>query len=173
MVCRNKLFKNLGGFDGGFFAHQEEIDLCWRTKNAGYTIKCITSSVVYHLGGGTLDYQNPRKDFLNFRNNLYLLTKNESLTNLLFLIPSKMILDGLAALKFLWDGKPKSTLAILRAHLSYYIHLPLVFERRNKEHALIQKCKINSPNVKGVYTGSIVWNYYVEGKKKFSDPKWN
>lgn len=173
MVCRNKLFKNLGGFDGGFFAHQEEIDLCWRTKNAGYSIKCITSSVVYHLGGGTLDYQNPRKDFLNFRNNLYLLTKNESLTNLLFLIPSKLILDGLAAFKFLLDGKPKSTLAILRAHLSYYIHLPLVFERRNKEHAFIQKCKINSPNVKGVYTGSIVWNYYVERKKKFSDLKWN
>jgi riboflavin kinase/FMN adenylyltransferase len=171
MVCRSKLFKSLGGFDGGFFAHQEEIDFCWRAKSAGYNIKCITASTVYHLGGGTLDYQNPRKDFLNFRNNLYLLTKNESLTNLLWIIPAKLVLDGLAGLKFLLDGKPKSTLAIIKAHISFYIHLPLVFERRNKEYHWIQKSKINPPNMKGTYLNSIVYKYYLEGKKKFSKLK--
>lgn len=171
MVCRTKLFKALGGFDGGFFAHQEEIDLCWRAKSAGYDIKCITASTVYHLGGGTLDYSNPRKDFLNFRNNLYMLTKNESLTNLLWIIPAKLVLDGIAGLKFLIDGKPKSTLAIIRSHISYYIHLPLVFERRNKEHQWIQNAKINPPNTKGRYQNSIVYKYYVEGKKTFSKLK--
>jgi riboflavin kinase/FMN adenylyltransferase len=169
MVCRTKLFKDLGGFDEGFFAHQEEIDLCWRMKQAGFRIKCITNSKVYHLGGGTLDYQNPRKDFLNFRNNLYLLTKNENLGKLLWLIPAKLLLDGIAGLKFLAEGKPKSTLAVIQAHMSYYIHLPLVFERKNKEHIWIQRNKINPANNKARYGGSVVWKYFVERKKKFSD----
>lgn len=172
MVIRTELFKNIGGFDGGFFAHQEEIDLCWRLKNAGYTIKCITASTVYHLGGGTLDYQNPRKDFLNFRNNLYLLTKNENLTKLILIIPFKLVLDGLAGVKFLLDGKPKSTLAVIKAHMSFYIHLPLVFERRNKEHHWIRYVRIDKPNTHGIYRNSIVWKYYVLGKKRFSDLKW-
>ncbi len=169
MVVRTKLFKGLGGFDGGFFAHQEEIDLCWRMKQAGYRIKCIHNSKIYHLGGGTLDYQDPKKDFLNFRNNLYLLTKNEYLVNLLWLIPAKLILDGIAGLKFLLDGKPKSTLSVIRAHMSFYIHLPLVIERRNKEQNWILKNKINPPDMTGRYNGSIIWKYYIEGKKKFSN----
>lgn len=169
MVTRTRLFKSLGGFDYGFFAHQEEIDYCWRASNAGYAIKCIAKSKVYHLGGGTLDYNNPRKDFLNFRNNLYLLTKNENITKLLWLIPAKLVLDGIAGLKFLLEGKPKSTLSVIRAHMSYYIHLPLVFERKNKEHLWIVKSHIGRPNIKGRYMGSIVWKYFIEGVKKFSD----
>lgn len=169
MVCRTKVFKALGGFDGGFFAHQEEIDLSWRFGQAGYNVKCITSSKVYHLGGGTLDYENPRKDFLNFRNNLYLLTKNEDLINLLWLIPAKLILDGVAGVKFLFDGKFKSTIAVIKAHMSFYKHLPLVFERRNLEQSLIYKNKINKPAINGVFYGSIVWKYYIERVKKFSD----
>lgn len=169
MVCRTKVFKALGGFDGGFFAHQEEIDLSWRFRQAGYNVKCITSSKVYHLGGGTLDYENPRKDFLNFRNNLYLLTKNEDLINLLWLIPAKLILDGVAGVKFLFDGKFKSTIAVIKAHMSFYKHLPLVFERRNLEQSLIYKNKINKPAINGVFYGSIVWKYYIERVKKFSD----
>lgn len=169
MVCRTKLFQNLGGFDAGFFAHQEEIDLCWRFKNAGYNIKCIGQSKVYHLGGGTLEYENPRKDFLNFRNNLYMLTKNEPLSKLLWLIPLKLLLDGIAGVKFLLEGKPKSSLAVIQAHMSYYFHLPLVFERRNKEHLWVFRNKINPPNQKGRYSGSIIWKYYIEKKKYFSD----
>ncbi len=171
MVCRTKLFKDLGGFDEGFFAHQEEIDLCWRMKQAGYRIECIANSKVYHLGGGTLDYQNPKKDFLNFRNNLYLLTKNENLSKLIWLIPAKLLLDGIAGLKFLAEGKPKSTLAVIKAHISFYIHLPLVFERKNKEHIWIQRNKVNPANNKARYSGSVVWKYFVERKKKFSDIK--
>lgn len=169
MVCRTKVFKNLGGFDDGFFAHQEEIDLCWRIKLAGYNIKCIAESKVFHLGGGTLDYQNPRKDFLNFRNNLYLITKNENIGKLIWLIPAKLVLDGIAAFKFLLEGNPKSALSVFKAHLSYYIHLPLVFERKNKEYLLIEKYRINNPNLNARYKGSIVWKYFVDGKKKYSD----
>lgn len=171
MIVRNKLFKDLGGFDGGFFAHQEEIDLCWRIKTAGYSVHCLPSSVVYHLGGSTLDYNNPRKDFLNFRNNLYMLTKNVHLTSLLWLVPIKLILDGIAGLKFLVNGRPKSTLAIFRAHISFYIHLPLVLERRNKEYIWIKKVKRDKPNYNGKYYGSIVYKYFVEGKRKFSQLK--
>jgi len=171
MVCRSKVFKSLGGFDSGFFAHQEEIDLCWRVRQAGYKIKCISESKVYHLGGGTLDYANPRKDFLNFRNNMYMLTKNEKLVNLLWLIPIRLILDGMAGIKFLLDGKPMSMASVIKAHMSFYIHLPLVIERRNKEQSLIFKNKINKPNLQGVYYGSIIWKYYVEGIKRFSDLK--
>jgi GT2 family glycosyltransferase len=140
-------------------------------KQAGYRIECIATSKVYHLGGGTLDYQNPKKDFLNFRNNLYLLTKNENLSKLIWLIPAKLLLDGIAGLKFLAEGKPKSTLAVIRAHMSFYIHLPLVFERKNKEHIWIQRNKVNPANNKARYSGSIVWKYFVERKKKFSDIK--
>jgi riboflavin kinase/FMN adenylyltransferase len=171
MVCRTKIFNLLGGFDGGFFAHQEEIDFCWRVRQAGYNIKCLASSKVYHLGGGTLEYNNPRKDFLNFRNNLYMLTKNENLINLLWIIPFKLIMDGIAGLKFLLEGKPTSMAAVIKAHLSYYIHLPLVMERRNLEQNLIFRHKVNKPNMKGIYYGSIVWKYYLERIKKFSDLK--
>ncbi|MFZ1750399.1 MAG: bifunctional riboflavin kinase/FAD synthetase [Saprospiraceae bacterium] len=169
MVCRTALFKSLGGFDGGFFAHQEEIDFCWRAQQAGFKIKNIADSKVYHLGGGTLDYKNPRKDFLNFRNNLYLLTKNESLTTLLWLIPVRLILDGLAAIKFVFDGYPKSALAVIKAHMSFYLHLPLVLERRNKEYHWINKSRIGKANVKARYQGSILWKYYIEYKRRFSE----
>lgn len=171
MVCRTKVFRALGGFDRGFFAHQEEIDLCWRMKQAGYKIRCIGESKVYHLGGGTLDYNNPKKDFLNFRNNLYLLTKNINLINLIWLIPSKLLLDGIACLKFLLEGKPMSMAAVIKAHFSFFIHLPLVFERRNKEQNMIYRNKINRPDLTGMYYGSIVWKYFVEGVRKFSDLK--
>ncbi len=173
MVCRTSLFKSLGGFDGSFFAHQEEIDLCWRAKQAGYIIKCIVSSKVFHLGGGTLDYSNPRKDYLNFRNNLYLLTKNEALGKLLWLIPAKLVLDGLAGMKFLLAGNPQSTLAIIKAHLKFYINLPFVFEQRNKDHIKIERYKVGIPNMKGRYMGSAIWKYFIEGKKTFKTLGYN
>ena len=169
MVVRTKLFKDLGGFDGGFFAHQEEIDHCWKIKKAGYQIKCLPSVVVYHLGGGTLEYYNPKKDFLNFRNNLYLLAKNESLMSLLWIIPIKLILDGIAGIKFLLENKPKSTLAIIRAHMSFYIHLPLLVERRNHEFHWIRKAQKGTSNTRGRFKGSIVWKYFVERKTKYSE----
>jgi GT2 family glycosyltransferase len=168
MVIRKNVFSDLGGFDSGFFAHQEEIDLSWRLHRAGYNIFCLPESRVYHLGGGTLDYVNPRKDFLNFRNNLYMLAKNESFARLAWLIPLRLILDGIAGFKFLLDGKPKSTIAIIKAHMSFYVHLPLVIERRNFENELISKKRIHEENRSGRYNGSILWKYYMEGVRKFS-----
>lgn len=169
MVIRTQLFKNIGGFDKSFFAHQEEIDLCWRIKNAGYSVWNIPESIVYHLGGGTLQYVNPQKDYLNFRNNLMTITKNEKLGNLLWILPLKLILDGIAGIKFLLEGKPMSTWAVIRAHLRFYIMLPNIFERLNKEYTLIRRYKIAPPNKKGRYYQSIIFKYYIEGKKKFSD----
>lgn len=169
MVIRTQLFKNIGGFDKTFFAHQEEIDLCWRIKNAGYSVWNVPESMVYHLGGGTLQYVNPQKDYLNFRNNLMTITKNEKLGNLLWILPLKLILDGIAGIKFLVEGKPMSTWAVIRAHLRFYIMLPNIFERLNKEYTLIRRYRIGNPNKSGRYYQSIIYKYYIEGKKKFSD----
>jgi GT2 family glycosyltransferase len=169
MVIRTQLFKNIGGFDKSFFAHQEEIDLCWRIKNAGYSVWNIPESIVYHLGGGTLQYVNPQKDYLNFRNNLMTITKNEKLAHLLWILPLKLILDGIAGVKFLLEGKPLSTWAVIRAHLRFYIMLPNIFERLNKEYTLIRRHRIGPPNKNGRYYQSIIFKYYIEGKKKFSD----
>ncbi|MEZ4909987.1 MAG: bifunctional riboflavin kinase/FAD synthetase [Saprospiraceae bacterium] len=169
MVCRTHLFKELGGFDGSYFAHQEEIDFCWRMQRAGYKIKCIPSSKVYHLGGGTLEYNDPHKDYLNFRNNLVTIVKNESFFRSIWVIPIRLVLDGLAGLKFLLAGQPLSTLSVIKAHLTFYVNLPFIIERANKEQVWIKKMKRSSIGIKGKYLGSIVWKYYVEGKKTFKE----
>ncbi|MCB9309050.1 MAG: bifunctional riboflavin kinase/FAD synthetase [Lewinellaceae bacterium] len=169
MACKTSLFKNIGGFDGAFFAHQEEIDLCWRVQRAGFGIKCIPTSKVHHLGGGTLQYQDPHKDFLNFRNNLYTILKNESFLRTMWVIPFRLILDGIAGIKFLLSGQPLSTLAVIKAHLSFYIHLPFLLERANKEYIWIRKVKKSPAKLKGKYLGSIVWKYYIEGKRSFKE----
>jgi hypothetical protein len=108
-----------------------------------------------------------KKDFLNFRNNLYLLTKNEDLINLLWLIPAKLILDGLAGLKFLLEGNFRSTAAVIKAHMSFYKHLPLVFERRNLEQNLIYRNKINKPDLTGVFFGLLYGNTILKELKNF------
>lgn len=169
MVCRTYLFKQLGGFDGSYFAHQEEIDFCWRTQRAGFKILCLPSSKVYHLGGGTLEYNDPHKDFLNFKNNLATIVKNESVFRSIWVIPLRLILDGLAGLKFLLAGQPLSTLAVIKAHITFYVNLPFILERANKEQIMIRKTRRASANIHGKYLGSIVWKYYVEGKKTFKE----
>lgn len=171
MVCRTKIFHQLGGFDPMFFAHQEEIDFCWRAKQAGYSVECITDSQIYHLGGGTLTYDNPKKTYLNFRNNLYLITKNESFYKLLWLLPLKLVLDGIAGIRFLLSGNPGTTLAIVKAHLNYYVQLPAVIEQRNKCQHLIDRFKVGPINMVGRYHNSIIWKFFIEGKRKFSDLK--
>ncbi|MBK9734994.1 MAG: hypothetical protein IPO92_08520 [Saprospiraceae bacterium] len=135
---------------------------------AGYKVYAIAKSKVFHLGGGTLDYQNPKKDYYNFRNNLYLLTKNEFLGKLIWLLPLKLILDGIAGIKFLFEGKPLSTLAILKAHITFYINLPFIFERRNMESGMINRNRLNPPNLAGRYEGSIIWDYFIRNKKTWS-----
>ncbi|MFD0836380.1 glycosyltransferase [Mariniflexile aquimaris] len=130
LFIRSKVFKELNGFDESFFAHMEEIDLCWRAKNLNYTVKYVGESTIYHVGGATLSNLNPKKTYLNFRNSLFTLTKNAK-GNLLFLIVVRLLLDGVAGAKFLMELKPKHTLAILKAHLSFYGHLKQLIRQRN------------------------------------------
>ncbi len=128
---RNTVYKELGGFDADFFAHQEEIDLCWRAKNRGYTIKYNSKSIVYHIGGATLNQGNPRKTFLNFRNSLFTLTKNLPQKKLFYVLFIRLILDGIAGVRFLWQGKWKHVFAILKAHFSFYFLFVSIYKKRD------------------------------------------
>ncbi|PRZ19825.1 glycosyltransferase family 2 protein [Flavobacterium granuli] len=153
---RSAVYKELNGFDDDFFAHQEEIDLCWRAFNKGHKIKYNYKSVVYHVGGATLQQGNPRKTFLNFRNSLLMLTKNlpkESLYKVLFL---RMILDGIAGLQFISKGKFSHFTAILKAHFSFYN----LFSDTYKKRAQFQTKKYYNQK-------SIVYNYYINCGKIF------
>ena len=155
-------FNEVNGFDNNFFAHQEEIDLCWRLKIKGYQIMVDPHSVVYHVGGGTLDDSSPFKTYLNFRNNLFMLTKNLNFFSLLITLYFRLPLDGIAAVTLL---KKKSgflhLLAVLRAHLVFYISIPrLLFKRQ------INTAKTNLVGKMGF---SILVKYYLEGKTKFSE----
>jgi len=136
LFIRNEVYKTLNGLDESFFAHMEEIDLCWRAKNLGINVKYVGKSEVFHLGGATLSSLNPQKTYLNFRNSLYTLTKNAN-GNLFILIFIRLILDGLAGIKFLLELKFKHFSAIIRAHFSYYKHLRVLLNQRktyiNKE----------------------------------------
>lgn len=153
---RRDVFNSLNGFDESFFAHMEEIDLCWRAYNQGFIAKYIWKSTVYHVGGATLNATNPKKTYLNFRNSLATLTKNAS-GNLFILILVRLTLDGIAALKFLFELKFRHILAILKAHISYYSRLPRLIKQRKK---LNQKNKYYT-------TKSIVWSYFIDNKKLY------
>lgn len=151
-------FIDLDGFDEVFFAHQEEIDLCWRAKNIGLKVYCTTNSKVYHVGGATLQNQHPKKTYLNFRNSLLMLTKNLPEKNLPFIILSRLILDGIAGIYFLMQGKWKHTLAIIHAHFSYYRNFASALEKRRPN-------KIK----KYFYINSLIFNYYIKKENKFSN----
>jgi len=170
LFIRAKLFHAIGGFDDDFFAHSEEIDLCWRLKRAGYKIMVRPRSIVYHVGGGTLNYTTPRKTFLNFRNSLLTLTKNETTRKLLWLLPARFILDGLAGILFLFQGKFTHIQSILRAHLDYYPRFRKTLRKRKQAQDLIAKSSISTePNRAGIYQGSIVWQYYALRKRFFKN----
>ena len=157
LFIRSAVFKELNGLDEYFFAHMEEIDLCWRAKNFGYTVKYVGLSEIYHLGGATLSNQNPKKTFLNFRNSLFAVTKNAQ--GFLFgLIFTRLILDGIAGIKFLIDFKPKHTLAVVKAHFSFYYHL---------RRLLIQR-KLTGNKIKYFQKTSIVFDYFVNKKTKYT-----
>jgi len=159
LFVRSKVYKELDGLDSDFFAHMEEIDLCWRIKRAGYSIKIQPASKVYHVGGGTLSKSNPFKTFLNFRNGLELLAKNLPKNQLVSKIFIRMILDGVAAIKFLFAGQPKDFLAVIRAHIGFYKRLRKTLGKRSGNYVL----------VKGQYAGNIVLDYFLKRRKQFSD----
>ena len=169
MVMRKKVFSELKGFDPDFFAHQEEIDLAWRAKRCGYKVMAVGGAKVYHVGGGTLSYVNPKKTYLNFRNNIIMLLKNESKRNIAWKFPLRLVLDGIAAVKFIFEGKAGSVKAILQAHLYVYFNIFSVIRKRQKYNKLIEKARIDNPRKAGFYKGLIVYDYYIRGKQKFSD----
>lgn len=169
-IIRAEAFRKVGGFDGDYFAHQEEIDLCWRLQRAGYSINVIPQSVVYHLGGGTLSYDNPNKVFLNFRNNLATLIKNQSRLPLVIVLFIRLILDGLAGINFLVKGQFKNCMAIIRAHLNLYAWFPSLLRKRKAFNRLLAKHEIKPQRkLKGVYRGYLLIDYYLLGRKDFSD----
>lgn len=156
LFIRKNVYKELNGFDESFFAHMEEIDLCWRAKNKGYEVVYNGKSTIYHVGGATLSNSNPKKTFLNFRNSLFALVKNAK-GNVLFLVFVRLILDGVASLKFLFELKFAHIYAIIKAHFSFYAHL----------HALLQKRRALRPKIKYYQRTSIVWDYFVNRKKYY------
>lgn len=156
LVIRNSVFKELKGFDETYFAHMEEIDLCWRAKNLGYDIKYVGQSHVYHVGGATLKNSNPKKTFLNFRNSLFSLVKNAK-GGILYLIVVRLIMDAVAGVKFIFEFKFRHFLAIIRAHLSFYRHIFVVINQR--------KSLNQSDNYFSIK--SIVWLYFIRGKRFF------
>ena len=160
LFVRANLYNELGGLDEYFFAHQEEIDFCWRLQLTGYKIYAVPSSVVYHVGGGTLAKTNPKKTYLNFRNNLIMISKNLPATDAVIKIPLRFSLDALAAWRFLLNGEPKNFIAVAKAHLHYVKWF--LFEQKRSLFA----AKKNK-NLEGLYKGSIVWDYFVKRKNTF------
>ncbi len=158
MFIKSSVYKELNGFDERYFAHMEEIDLCWRAKNIGYKVYYEPSSTVYHLGGGTMQNTNPRKTYLNFRNSLLTLYKNDSSPYRRVKVICRLLLDGIAFLKLLTDSGPKHAFAILNAHFSFYGMKKIRSEQRGV-------------NLKGQYQKSIVWSFYASGKKSFQSLK--
>ncbi len=150
-----------GGLDEYFFAHMEEIDLCWRLKNKGYKIMYCPDSKVYHVGGGTLSAESPFKTYLNFRNNLVMLLKNLPLKRSILIIFIRFWLDLLSIVKYIIDGRPKNALAISKAHYSFLKDLI-----QNKIH---RAAKNSTPSKTGLFKGSIVWAYFIRRKERFTE----
>ena len=155
---RSSIYKELKGFDEDFFAHQEEIDLCWRTINKGYKIKYNSESVVYHVGGAILDQANPKKTYLNFRNSLLMLTKNLPQKAVFQMLILRLFLDGAAGIKFIFSGQFVHCWAIVRAHFSFYALFVKNYKKRE-----------NNQVEKYFKTKSVVYEYYVNNGTVFAD----
>jgi GT2 family glycosyltransferase len=161
LFIRKTAYNDVDGLDEVFFTHQEEIDLCWRLQSEGGTIKYIGKSTVYHVGGATLSSYNSKKTFYNFRNSLLMLIKNVGSSKVWFLLIIRLILDGLAGVQYLLQGKWKHCLAIIRAHFSFYSLIPTYLKKRNK----------NSTQFKYYRIKSIVWNYFIRKNRTFKQLK--
>lgn len=158
LFIRSEAFHAIGGFDERFFAHMEEIDLCWRLLNRGWRVACCGASEVYHVGGGTLHKSNPRKTFLNYRNNLLMLYKNLPDGRGFPVLLLRLILDGVSSVRFIMAGAWPDVWAIVRAHFAFYSMISSVKKDtgRNSRKAPL-------------YPRSVVWEYFVKGRKKYSE----
>jgi hypothetical protein len=162
MFIRASLYHRLGGFEEYFFAHQEEIDLCWRAQHAGFEVYACPAAVVYHVGGGTLPKGNSRKVFLNFRNNLIMMAKNMPLGEAIFKVSCRFWLDAISAWKSLFAGQGKYFVAVIEAHLAFFYWL---FVKR--KHSLFPETR--KTKLHGMLHRSVVWAHFVQGKKKFME----
>ena len=162
MAIRADAFHGMGGLDEDFFAHMEEIDLCWKLNRAGYGVYCVGKSWVYHVGGGTLSKSNPKKTYLNFRNGLSLIFKHFSKEELLWKLPVRIVLDWVAALSFLLVGSGKDALAVAKAHLHFFKDLPKDYEKRKALNDLLPDNR-SAP----IYPRSIVMDYFLLGRSNF------
>lgn len=162
MVVKSADFWDTGGFDEDLFAHMEEIDFCWRLKNRNRQVYCFPEARVFHLGGGTLGVQKPHKTYLNFRNNLTIIFKNENQNPLPGLLFTRMVLDGLAAGYMLFSRGFSHFFAVMRAHFYFYTHLPAILQKRKD-----LKAGATSFNSTGYYRRSIVKDYFLKKRKVF------
>ena len=158
MFVKADIFHKLGGFDDDFFAHMEEIDFCWRAKNQGYKIMFCPDSTIFHIGGGTLPKNNSRKTYLNIRNNITMLYKNLEQERLVRVLAARLLLDYVAALKFLVDGGFKDMAAVIRAHFYFWKNLSRLRKKREK----IPHLKVSQ-----IYWGNVVLQHYLQRKKSF------
>ncbi|WP_335965405.1 glycosyltransferase family 2 protein [Galbibacter sp. PAP.153] len=159
MFIKKEVFNTLGGFDEDYFAHQEEIDLCWRAQNRNYKIVYVGVSKVYHVGGATLNNMNPKKTFLNFRNSLFSITKNLPKRKVFPLIVARLFLDGIAGIRFLFQLKLLHLLAIIKAHFSYYYYFVRIFKKRGH---------INK-DIKYFECTSVVISYFLKQKRYYRE----
>ncbi len=159
LALRKSIFYEVGGFDEDFFAHQEEIDLCWRLQEAGYMIKYTAGSTIFHVGGATLQNMNPKKTFFNFRNSLFMLLKNVESSKVYFILFIRMLLDGIAGFKFILEGKFNHFFAIIEAHGSFYRHFRKIRKKRKKKVNFRKYFRLHS----------VLEAHYLRGKNKYSD----
>ncbi len=161
MFVRSEVFHSVGGFDGDFFAHMEEIDLCWRIHHAGHKVYACGKSIVFHVGGGTLHKSNPYKTFLNFRNGLAMLYKNHPDEGFAIAIFTRLVLDGVAGIKFLLFDTWQDCWAVARAHFDFYANFP----SWNKKRRQIQRRN----KISTIYKRNIVWEHFVNKVNLFEN----
>ncbi|MDZ7714848.1 MAG: glycosyltransferase family 2 protein [Balneolaceae bacterium] len=167
LAIKKSVFEELGGFDEDFEFHMEEIDLCWRLWNHGHEVHYCPDSVVYHLGGGSLPMNSPRKTYYNYRNNLKMLWKNYESGSLIWRFLLRLKLDGIAACKELVSGNTKNFGAIFKAHIHFYKSWRKTHVKRKK----LQDSRTVYSNPKTMFQDSVVWQFFVSGKKTFSELK--
>lgn len=167
LMVRGALYKLAGGLDNYFFLHMEEIDLCWRLKNRGYKIMYQPGSTIYHMGGGTLPQGNPKKVFLNYRNNLFLLYKNLPAKGCFKIILTRMLLDDISSLRYLFKGSFRSFFSVKKAHFSFLWNMRRYNKFRSEEEKYIR-----NTTHREIYPGSIVYDYFIRKKYTFKSLRW-
>ncbi|HTO15373.1 MAG TPA: glycosyltransferase family 2 protein [Edaphocola sp.] len=164
LMVRSDAYFKAGALDVDLYAHMEEIDLCWRLQNMGYKIAAVGASTVFHVGGSIISYGSPQKTFYNYRNNLIIILKNEKWSKVLWLIPLRLVLDGVSCILFLKEGNFKNIWAVLKAHFSFYSKFGFWKKKRQ-----VNDSKKTNKSLKTVYPRSIIIDYFLKHKKHFKD----